>query len=130
MMGNDIERDERSLAHARAHALEAARLLRLLAFQTHPRAPVFMPGISTYREMFDPDAPDERRLAACHRYIDPVQRAAALEQLSIPAEPPSELRDPYGLEVRTTRRGYLLELCSGHLGTAVVAFLSSGVELR
>ncbi|WP_299365569.1 hypothetical protein [uncultured Paracoccus sp.] len=127
---SDHDRKKRHLAHARADTVEAARLLRLLGFQTHPRAPVFMPGISTYADMLDPDAPDERRLAACHRYLEPVQRAAELEQLSIPPEPPSEFRNPYGLELRTTQRGYLLELCHSHLGKAVVAFLAADVALR
>lgn len=129
-MGDHIERSARHLAHARAHTLAAARLLRLLKFQSSPTAPIFMPGISTYSDMLDPNAPDERRLAACHRYVAPVQRAAALEQLSIPAERPSEFRDTYGLELRTTPRGYLLELCSAHLGTAVVTFMAAGVDLR
>ncbi|WP_299362717.1 hypothetical protein [uncultured Paracoccus sp.] len=129
-MSDHLDRKGRHLAHARAHALDAARLLRLLAFQSHPRAPVFMPGISTYADMLDPDAPDERRLAACHRYLEPVQRAATREQLSIHAERPSEFRNPYGLELQTTQRGYLLELCHRHLGKAVLAFLAAGVDLR
>jgi hypothetical protein len=131
MMADQAIRRHRYLARGRAETLAAGRLLRLLRFQVNPSAPAFAPGISTYADMLDPASTDERRLAACYRYVDAVQEAQVVERhRAAEQERGSAMLDPYNVELRTTLRGALLEVISGHLANAVMSFMLADVPLQ
>lgn len=124
-------RRHRYLARGRAETLAAGRLLRLLRFQVNPSAPIFGPGISTYDDLLDPASTDERRLATCYRYVDAVQEARIIERhRAAEQERGSAPLDPYKVELRTTLRGALLEVISGHLANAVTSFMLADVPLK
>jgi hypothetical protein len=122
---------DRHLARGRAETLAAGRLLVLVRFQRDPAAPILSYGISTYADMLDPSATDERRLAACYRYVDPVQEAKIIERHRALEQNRSFSKplDPYGVELKTTIKGALLDVVSGHLANAVTSFMLADVPL-
>lgn len=97
------------LVRARALTVRSAQLLTLLGFSIGPGRPILGPAISTYHDMLAPDTTDERRFAACRRYLEPVGCYAELEELR--DEPVGRhMVDPYRLALRTTLRGALLQI--------------------
>ena len=82
MMISDTKLPATRVGRGRAHTLEAARLLRLLRFQSSP-GNFFFPAHWSYLAMFDPDANDGHRLRACIGMLEPVRRAALREELSV-----------------------------------------------
>ena len=114
---------------ARALTLRAAQWLALIRFQVRAGAPTFTPDVSTYHDMFDPAAADERRLAACRRMHEVLRRQAELERWAAEGiRAQSHPRDPYGREWMTTPRGAILETIAGRLSEAVETFEAAGVR--
>ena len=114
---------------ARALSLRAAQWLALIRFQVRAGAPTFTPDISTYHDMFNSAAPDERRLAACRRMHEAMRRQAELERWAAEGiRAQSHPRDPYGREWMTTPRGAVLETIAGTLSEAVETFEAAGVR--
>lgn len=108
------------LAEARERTLRAARWLRLLSFQTRPGAPFFLPGVSTYHDMFDPVASDEKRHTACKAMLPSVARQVDIERWKCEeARAVIPESDPYGLEWCTTHRGAALETLADLLREAI-----------
>jgi hypothetical protein len=70
-----------------ALAQSAAAWLSRIRYRVHGQAPVFSPAISTYHEMVDPSAPPEKRLAACRRMLEAVQRHIVVEQIRADEQP-------------------------------------------
>jgi hypothetical protein len=110
-------------ALVRGRALEAARWLALTRFRGRPTGPVFSPLISTYADMFDPDAELPRLLEACRGMREQVARQIVVEQ--IVAEEiwagRDRIDDPYRLAWRKSERGALLEMVARILDDALTA---------
>ena len=111
------------LIRARVLTVRCAQHLALLGFSLGPGRPILGPAISTYHDMLAPDTTDERRLAACRRYQEPVGRYAELEELR--DEPIGRhMIDPYKLALRTTLRGALFRIIAADLAEAVPTMIS------
>ena len=92
-----------ALSRARDLARLAVQWLQILGFAAHAAAPVFSPSLRYYHSMFDPDATDAARLAACRAVRECVLRRARAEDLAGKATYAERgLVDPYGLHWRTT----------------------------
>ena len=118
------------LIRARALTILCAQHLCLIGFRSGSDKPILGPAISTYHDMLDPDASDERRLAACRRYQGPIARHAELEELQgdLSSPRPPDWADPYRLASHTTLRGALLRYIEADLAEAVLNFKAAGVH--
>lgn len=112
---------ESEIAAARAHALEAARWLRLVGIKAHSAASAFSPRTSTYHELFDPDVDPVRLKNACRCLLDLVERQLVVEQLEADRlwSRRDSLDDPYKLERRVTLQGAVLTDVRRMLGAAL-----------
>ena len=104
-----------------ALAQSAAAWLSRIRYRVHGGAPVFSPAISTYHEMADPAAAPEKRLAACRRMLEAVQRHIVVELIQADEQPEPFRDDPYGIELGTTERGAILEMIAVMLEVAIGA---------
>ena len=120
---------EDHLAVARDLTMKAARWLALLRFQGRPGTPMFLFGLSTYHDMFDPDATDVARFLACKRMLPAVERQKVVE--SWKAEEALALNGPmkpHRLEWHTTLLCAALETVADLLREAIDRFRSAGTS--
>lgn len=111
------------IAEARELTVRAAQWLALLRFQVRPGAPMFLPGLSTYHDMFHPDGTDVARFSACKRMLPAVERQTLVE--SWKGEEAFALNGPtrpHRFERHTTLRGAALETAAELLRQAIDRF--------
>lgn len=114
---------ENAIARGRRLSTKAGQLLNLMKFQTTPGGRFFSYGLSTYDDMLDPTSSDAQRLEACRKMLCAVRRRAEYEGFVGEAKwRERRRRDPYGLELRTSRYGATLEMIADVLADAIAAF--------
>lgn len=106
----------------------AAAWLSRIGYRVNAQASTFGPLISTYHDLADPAAPQDRRLAACQKMLEPIRRHVIVEQVRAADSPKPFHTDPHGVEFRTTERGAILELIAAILEAAIDAFEQSDID--
>lgn len=115
------------LTAARAHAVEAGRILCLIKLPI-ASGYLFTPIISIYADLLDPEALDSRQFAACLMVAAIVDAQLIVEAAGrAQREHSNRYHDPYRREYRADMRGALLEICARHLAEARSGFEAAGI---